>query len=321
MSDVTPEQYPKIDVHNGAVLIVDDDASIRRALRAFLAEGDLFSRFYEASNGLEAFKILANELHNVDLVLCDLEMPEFDGFKFLQMQSTREDFQSVPVIVVTSRDESEHRVRGLNLGAADYLTKPVQKEELRIRAYHQLRIRRLQEALRRAIRDLTQMSQTDPLTGLANRRAFMTRSEHEYARADRYKGKLALILLDIDDFKRVNDTYGHLAGDDVLRAVATVLTRGLRATDLAARYGGEEFAILLPETDQKSALRVAERYRSEVQKLSFKFDSKDVSITISLGVAALPENHTTGLEDFLRKADTALYAAKETGKNMTAVAP
>lgn len=321
MVDLSPEQYPKIDVHNGSVLIVDDDASTRQTLKAYLADKSLFTRFYEASNGLEAFKILANQLNSVDLVLCDLEMPEFDGFKFLQMQATREDFQSVPVIVVTSRDEVEYRVRGLNLGAADYLTKPVQKEELRLRAHHQLRIRRLQEALRKAIRELTLMSKTDALTGLSNRRAFMERSELEFARAARYKGKLGLIIMDIDDFKKVNDTYGHLAGDDVLKAVAGVLVKGLRQSDLAARFGGEEFAILLPETDLRNALTVAERYRNEVQKLSFEFEGRHVAVTISAGVAGYPETTLESVEELVRKADTGLYAAKENGKNRTETSP
>lgn len=313
-----PEAFPEVDLRNGTVLLVDDDEAVRGRVREFLEEGSLFSRFIEAANGLEAFKILANDTAQIDLIVCDVEMPEFDGFKFLQMRATRDDFAAVPVVILTSRADSEHRVRGLELGASDYLTKPVIKEELRLRARHQLQIRRLQEALRKAIRNLSHMSRTDPLTQLPNRRHFMETLRSEFRRAERYDHALGLLVCDIDDFKRINDTYGHLVGDQVLKGVAEILSYGLRESDLAARYGGEEFAVLLPETDLEGAYLVAERYRHELAARTFSSEEEERFVTTaSIGVAAYPE-HAVGTEtELMRFADGALYRAKELGKNQS----
>lgn len=314
-ADLHPEAFPEVELRGGAVLLIDDDATIRTAARAHLSEDGLFTRFFEATNGLEGFKILANHAQELDLVVCDLEMPEFDGLKFLQMRATRADFENVPVIFVTSRGETAHRVRGLEMGASDYLIKPVAKEELRLRARNQLQIRRLQSALRRAVADLARLSRTDPLTQLPNRRHFVESLEKEFQRAERYTNPLGLLVIDIDHFKRVNDSHGHLVGDKVLRDVAGILAYGLRQSDIAARFGGEEFAVLLPETDLDGAMLVAERYRLEVAGREFKADDLSLRITVSIGVASLPRTTAVDATELLRKADAALYRAKDEGRN------
>lgn len=315
IADITPEEFPEVDLTNGSVLIIDDDAAIRRSLREYLADGDLFTRFAEASNGIEGFKVLANEHEHLDLVICDVEMPEFDGFKFLQMHSARKDFAATPVIILTSRSEAEHRVRGLELGAADYLVKPVIKEELRLRCRHQMMLKRMAAALRGAIRELSRLSKTDPLTGLANRRHFVEVVEAEFRRAERYGSSLSLLVMDIDNFKSINDTYGHLVGDRVIKEVAGILGYSLRQSDLAARYGGEEFAVLLPQTDLAGATLVAERYRREVEKHTFKTDRAEFHVTLSIGVGAIPELGAVNVTDLIRRSDDALYQAKQAGKN------
>ncbi len=314
-ADSSPEAFPEIDLHGGTVLLIDDDPAIRAAAREHLSEDGLFTNFYEASNGLEGFKILANRASELDLVLCDLEMPEFDGLKFLQMRATRADFAGVPVIFLTSRGEVSHRVKGLEMGANDYLTKPVAREELRLRARNQLQIRRLEIALRRAVAELGRLSRTDALTGLPNRRHFVEALEREFQRAARYGSSLGLLIIDIDHFKRVNDTWGHLAGDKVLRDVAGILAYGLRQSDIAARFGGEEFAVLLPETDLEGATLVAERYRLDIAARQFTVESTSLQLTVSIGIAALPRTKADDATEFLRRADATLYLAKEAGRN------
>jgi diguanylate cyclase (GGDEF)-like protein len=314
-AESNPEAFPEIELRGGTVLLIDDDATIRAAAREHLAEGGLFTTFFEATNGLEGFKVLANHAAELDLVLCDLEMPEFDGLKFLQMRATRADFASVPVIFLTSRSEVGHRVKGLEMGANDYLAKPVAREELRLRARNQLQIRRLEIALRRAVAELARLSRTDALTGLPNRRHFVESLEREFQRSSRYGSSLGLLVFDIDHFKRVNDTWGHLAGDKVLRDVAGILAYGLRQSDIAARFGGEEFAVLLPETDLEGATLVAERYRLDIAARQFQVDSTSLQLTVSIGIAALPRTKADDATEFLRRADAALYQAKEAGRN------
>lgn len=317
-AESSPEAFPEVELRNGTVLLIDDDAGIRAAAREYLAEDGLFTTFHEAGNGLEGFKILANRAADLDLVLCDLEMPEFDGLKFLQMRATRADFAGVPVIFLTSRGDVSYRVKGLEMGASDYLAKPVSREELRLRARNQLQIRRLEVALRRAVAELGRLSRTDALTGLPNRRHFVDALEREFERSTRYGGSLGLLVIDIDHFKRVNDTWGHLAGDKVLRDVAGILAYNLRQSDIAARFGGEEFAVLLPETDLEGAVLVAERYRLEIAARQFKIDGAGLQITVSIGAAALPRTQAADATELLRRADAALYKAKESGRNRVA---
>jgi len=309
--------FPELDLGRGTVLLIDDDASMRQAYREYLGEDDRFTTFYEAANGIEGFQVLANDADDLDLVLCDLEMPEFDGFKFLQMRATRQDFAAVPVIIVTSRQEQAQRIRGLELGAADYLTKPVLKPELQLRAQHQLKIRRLQTELRSAIAELKHLSQTDPLTHVSNRRHFVELYEHEFERAYRYDTPLGIAILDIDDFKQVNDTYGHIVGDTVLKSVAQILSYGARQSDIVARYGGEEFAVLLPQTDLEGTFLVAERYRHEIDARQFRTKQATFQLTVSVGIAALPETPFETPTELLNAADKALYEAKAAGKNRT----
>lgn len=308
-------ELPRISLREGTVLLVDDEPLQRQYYRTALEKDRLFVRFFEAENGLKGFKLL-NELEKeLDLVLCDIEMPEFDGFKFLQMRSTREGTQRIPVIIITGRESQEHRIRGLSLGASDYLQKPVDPEELRLRAQHQLGLKRYREGLEQALEELRKLSITDPLTGVANRRFFMDFLTREFYRAMRYQHPLALIVGDLDHFKKVNDTYGHQAGDAVLKGFSRILLYNKRQSDQVARYGGEEFALVLPETDLKGGILVAERIRHEVEVADFSYGGKKIPVTVSFGVVAYPESQASSVEEFFRLADRALYRAKEQGRN------
>ncbi len=298
---------------SNSVLIIDDSGTIRERIIKTLESTDLFSRYYEAEDGLEGFKKLLSA--PVDIILCDLEMPRIDGFKFLSMLKSRPDLQDVPVLILTGMNDRELKIKGLDQGASDYITKPFDPEELIARVKVHLKIKNLQDDLKRSNELLLELSNTDHLTGLFNRRYMMEALDKELQRSVRKNGPLSLIMLDIDHFKQVNDTYGHLQGDVVLQRVATQLQKELRSYDCAARYGGEEFISILPDSTLKEAVFVADRIRLSVQALKFSGDLSPLNITASLGVACFPVAGIATVDAFIKLADDALYRAKTNGRN------
>jgi two-component system, cell cycle response regulator len=300
-----------------SILVIDDSKGVRQQILDVLQQTSLFQHYHEASSVIEAFKIVLN--HPVDVILCDLEMPGMDGFKFLNMVSAREDLRDIPVIMITGRTDSETKIRGLEQGASDYVTKPFEPGELVARVKVQLKIKTLQDSLKKSNLELLQLSNTDPLTHLSNRRCLMETLEKELKRAERGHSPLSLIMVDIDHFKRVNDTYGHQQGDVVLVEVAKVLMEHLRDYDMAARFGGEEFSLILPETELLPAVQVAERLRQSASQLSLPPPLQGLRLTISLGVATFPHAKIRNVDDLVRGADEALYQAKREGRNRVEV--
>ncbi len=300
-----------------SVLIIDDSETVREMIIKTLESRDLFSRFYQAEDGLDGFKkLLASP---VDIVLCDIEMPRMDGFKFLGMIKGRPEISDTPVIILTGNDEREMKLKGLEQGACDFITKPFDPEELVARMKVHLKIKHLQDDLKRSNELLLELSNTDHLTGLFNRRFLMECLDKEVQRARRKDGLVAILMLDIDHFKRINDTYGHLQGDVVLQKVALHIQKELRSYDIAARYGGEEFVTILPDTTLKEAFNVADRIRLSVQAMRFAGDLSNERVTVSLGVAVFPAPGMSDIDSLLRAADDALYHAKERGRNRVVV--
>jgi two-component system, cell cycle response regulator len=296
-----------------SILIVDDSDTVREQIIQTLTKVTVFDRFYEARDGIDAFKqLLATR---IDLILCDLEMPRMDGFKFLAMINTREELRNIPVIMLTGREDRELKIKGLEQGACDYVTKPFDPGELIARVKVQLKIKMLQDQLKQSNEMLTQLSNTDPLTQLFNRRYMIDMLERELQRTIRKGSPLSLVMMDIDHFKLVNDHFGHQNGDVVLVAVADLSRKDLRSYDFAARYGGEEFVLILPETAHEEALQVAERVRVEVEKQVFTGDLSDLRVTISMGVATCPAAGISSVAGLIREADEALYRAKQKGRN------
>jgi diguanylate cyclase (GGDEF)-like protein len=296
-----------------SVLIIDDSDTVRDQIIKTLESYELFSRYTEAKDGLEGFKKLISS--PVDIILCDLEMPRIDGFKFLSMLKGRVELQDVPVIILTGRDDRELKIKGLERGASDYVTKPFDPGELVARVKVHLKIKKLQDDLKRSNELLLELSNTDYLTGLFNRRYMMEALEKEVQRSVRKGGNLSLILLDIDHFKQVNDTYGHLQGDVVLQKVATQIQKELRSYDCAARYGGEEFVAILPDSSLTEAILVADRIRLAVQGTKFNGNLFAINLTVSLGVASFSKECTATADGFIKMADDALYRAKSNGRN------
>ncbi len=301
------------------ILIVDDSETVRHHVQRVLSAQAEEFEFLTAMDGLAAFNLLVHQ--RIDLVLCDVVMPGVDGFKFLALKASRPDLCDVPVIMLTSASEISEKVKGLEAGAADYLTKPFHDQELVARVRVHLKLRALQEELEGKNQQLQLLSRTDELTGVWNRRHLMQVAEVELERARRYGTELACIMLDLDYFKVVNDRHGHLIGDQVLVAVAGQLRRDLRKCDLVARYGGEEFVMLLPQTGLEGACVVAERQRQAVAALRVTSGTCVVCPRASLGVTAFPSHAAANIEQLFRNVDEALYRAKQAGRNRVEVTP
>ncbi len=303
---------------SASLLIIDDSALVREKITNTLETFELFSGYHEAEDGLDGFKKLLSE--SIDMILCDLEMPRMDGFKFLGMMKSRPELQNIPVIILTGMNDRIQKIKGLENGACDYITKPFDPEELVARVKVHLKIKKLQDELKKSNELLHDLSITDYLTGLYNRRYLMESLSREILRADRKDGSLSLIVIDIDHFKRVNDTYGHQQGDQVLQIVSGIMKKELRSYDIAARFGGEEFFAVLPDVNADEALLVAERIRSAVEEFRFENELYDLELTISLGVADLSYLSCQSVDNFIKLADDALYRAKANNRNCVELA-
>jgi len=294
-------------------LIIDDSEAVRSRVKDTLGACGLFDTILEATDGLMGFKLLRE--HPVDIVFCDLIMRGVDGFKFLALKRSDRNFDDVPVILLTGQENVGNKVRALDSGASDYLVKPFDDAELVARARVHLKVKQLQDALREKNRELEDLSRRDPLTGIANRRAFHEALDVEYARCARYGRPFSFMMVDLDHFKAVNDTHGHQAGDLALISSAQVLVGQLRSNDLVGRYGGEEFAVILPETPHAAALQVAERCRVKIASTPLTYNDTVFSVTASMGLASLPDPRAHSTEELIRLADEALYDAKRQGRN------
>ncbi len=293
------------------VLIVEDNNDIREMVS--LMVGSMGYQTYTASTGKEGLIQLRAQVP--DIVLLDLMMPEMDGFEFCRVIQADPTLPTPHIIITSAKDALEDKVKGLELGAADYLTKPFNLTELKARIKAGERIVRYQKMLKEQQALLEQLAREDKLTGLCNRRHFEERAQEECLRAQRYHHSLSFLLGDLDHFKQINDRYGHAYGDTVLKQVGQTLLLHCRTSDVVARYGGEEFACLLFETDAEDAERVAERLCAAVRELSFTHPSGPFRVTISFGVASLSDQQTQNLAELLEEADKALYSAKHKGRD------
>jgi two-component system cell cycle response regulator len=257
-----------------------------------------------------------------DLILLDVMMPTIDGNEVARPIKQNHPQHFNPINIKTPLDSTESKVEGLEAGADDYITKPIEFAELKARLRSMLRIKRLQEELEERERQLLEanerlrhMSRTDGLTGLDNRRFIEQQIDQMFAHGERLSEPLSCVMCDLDRFKSVNDEHGHHAGDAVLKQFAGILKREAREIDRVGRYGGEEFIVLLPGTVLDAAVTFAERVRKSVEAHTFVFDGGSIRRTASFGVAGWPHPRITHSDGLMRAADDALYVAKETGRN------
>lgn len=297
------------------ILLVDDDRFIRTVLSQTLQDAGY--HVSQAANGKEALELCCTSYFPI--ILTDWVMPEMDGVEFCRAFREKPADSYTYLILLTSQEGKEKLIKGLEAGADEYLTKPVQDAELMVRLKTARRILDLESSLQKSLEEIKQLSIHDPLTGAFNRGYLDQHLPNEIRRADRYMRELSLIMLDLDHFKKINDTWGHQAGDAVLQHCSRILAGTVRREiDWVARYGGEEFILVLPETDQTGCQVVAERLRNLLATTPCPFRDENISVTASFGsITRKPSDERNGLnaEFLLQHADQCLYRAKETGRN------
>ena len=292
------------------ILVVDDEEDIRMSLKDFLTEKKY--TVFTAESGHQALEIIKKK--KIDIVLSDVVMPGgMNGINLTREISVME--REVPVILMTAYGSIESAVESMKAGAFDFITKPFKFNHTLFVLEKALETIRLRKIAKKSEYYKT-LSNIDALTDISNYRAFKQILKNEIKRHSRYNRNLSLLMADIDNFKQVNDTYGHQIGDLVLKKVAELLKKSIRGCDSVARYGGEEFAAILPETSEDEAVMVGERIVQTIHKHKFKtIDNKFVGdLTVTVGLASFPKDAVSSKE-LIEKADEALYAGKKQGKN------
>ena len=265
-----------------------------------------------ATNGRKGLELA--QKHPIDLILLDIVMEDMTGYEVLEELRKSEKTKNIPVIFITAMDSSQDEVRGLTAGAVDYITKPFVDEIVRLRIGLHIKVIEQMQVIE-------SLSLYDSLTGIRNRRSFNMCMQEEWKVATENGQCISMIMLDVDHFKKFNDTYGHLGGDICLKLVSEALRNMNRETDYVFRWGGEEFVILLPKTHVDAAEALAERIREAVSQVPITLEDGAVTnVTISLGVSTIYPQEGDRVEDFCDKIDKALYKAKEKGRNRVEVA-
>ncbi|UTW51027.1 diguanylate cyclase [bacterium SCSIO 12827] len=300
-----------LDRQRQKILIVDDAETNLMILSNLLAEeGEIIS----ATDGVQAIALAESDLP--DLILLDVSMPGMDGYEVCRRLKSDIRTRDIPIVFVTGRTEDNDQEKGLSLGAIDYILKPYSPLIVLARIRNHLALQKAHRDLKAANAELTRLATTDFLTGVWNRRRFMELGEAEVARVRRSGRSFGMAMMDVDHFKSVNDTHGHDAGDNVLRALAEACVDRLRNVDIVGRMGGEEFALILPETDPQGAMLTVERLREYLGGLAIPIDSGTLNVTVSIGVTTVRDPSDT-IEGALKRADEALYKAKGSGRNRT----
>jgi diguanylate cyclase (GGDEF)-like protein len=290
---------------NKTILVVDDTISNLDIVTNLLQDYDLI----DATSGKDALEIVAEE--KIDLILLDIMMPDMDGYEVCNILKADEKTENIPIVFITAVTDEESIEKAYDLGGADYVTKPFKPKELLSRVKKELKIQDLIHDLEEQKKELKLLASTDSMTKLYNRRYFTKISEHTFDLVKREQKKLSIMMIDIDRFKSINDTYGHQIGDEVIISLANILLKNQRKSDIVCRFGGEEFLILLPHTSTDGTNIVAQKIRQDVENVSI---SNNLHFTVSIGISAvIPED--TDIDMAIARVDKALYKAKTSGRN------
>jgi diguanylate cyclase (GGDEF)-like protein len=299
------------------ILLVEDNKTQADVIRNFLEKNGYYVFWVE--DGISAIKTARTK--KVDIVLLDLVLPDIDGNEVCRWMKMDHNTRSIPIIMLTAKDTVSDKVTSLEAGADDYLPKPFDENELNARIYVRLRTKIQEDELKQKNRQLEDMltrvealAIMDSLTGLYNRRRFEVVLESEFKRAARYQSPLSCLMIDIDHFKKVNDSCGHQGGDTALREMAQLIQAAIREVDTPARWGGEEFIVLSPNTPKDKANLAATRIVNAIAKHTFS-GVNGGKITVSIGVAGIPDPSIDDKDKLVHAADLAMYEAKRKGRN------
>jgi len=286
------------------ILVVDDNLNNIRLLTDIL-EDENFT-VYTADNGAAVLAMV----HTLkpDVILLDIMMPGLDGFEVCKLLKNDFDSKDIPVIMVTAKTEGIDIKKSLEMGAFDYIKKPIDEIEVIARVQSAIWFKQTQDKLK-------EMAMKDGLTGLYNHALLIELFEKEIDKQQRNNGSISFAMIDIDDFKKINDTYGHISGDTVLKELSNILMSSVRGGDIVGRYGGEEFSIVFPGIDEQNAFQLCERIRKEVEDFNFEIGIETVKITISIGINFNELKGIINKREIIQKADEALYRAKHNGRN------
>ena len=285
------------------ILVIDDTISNLDIVNNFLIDYDVIA----IDNGADAINIISSE--KINLILLDIMMPDMDGYEVCRLLKSNKNTKDIPIIFLTSKADEDSIEMAYDIGGIDYVTKPFKPKELLAKVRRELYLQDLQE-------ELKLLASTDPMTKLYNRRYFMEISKSILDLAKRNKRCSAIIMLDIDKFKNINDTYGHNIGDDAIILLSQTLQKFTRKSDVVSRWGGEEFVMLLSNTDFEGALVIAEKLRATVENQVLVLEeNQELKFTISIGVSAVDTQNDLNIEAAINRADEALYEAKESGRN------
>jgi len=293
------------------ILVVDDTIINVDILVATL--GDEYN-IMVALNGEDAIKYV--DSYKIDLVLLDIMMPYMDGYEVCKIIKSKDNNKNIPIIFITAKNDEQSMQKAFEVGGIDFITKPFMPKEVELRVKTHLQIKKLIEDLHKSREELREFSIKDPLTGLYNRRYFSNISEHTLNRAIREKHDVYTVMIDIDNFKSINDIYGHSIGDKVIIYLSNILKESTRKVDSVCRWGGEEFLILLVDTNTIGAYNLLEKIRVEVEESYIKIaDGRLLNCTISIGISKINSNDIDAVDTSIINADKALYSSKHNGKN------
>ena len=306
-------------MRENTLLIVDDSPAVRTLIKNVVTENSLFSNCLEAQDGMEALKLFFS--NKVDFIITDIMMPKVDGYKLISAIKESEAGKDIPVIMLSAgRKGVSDKVKGLEIGASDYLVKPFDSSELLARIIVFIRMQRLQEELKEKNALLEKLSITDELTGIYNRRYFYEYMNMQVALAKRHNYQIGCLMIDVDHFKKINDTFGHDIGDKVLKGLARLMKDKIREGEIIARFGGEEFIAGLCRVDTSGAVIAAERIRKAVEDANLSDAANNhLKLTVSIGIALYPQQGVSNLDELIKAADDAFYHAKRTGRNKVVV--